>query len=86
MEGGRRERCINMGFGSNGAVVSLWSALFFCFFLLFNFVSVGGKNGGGKLTHWTPYHLPSMIERSGRSVRRGREEGARAKMLVLVPT
>jgi hypothetical protein len=35
-----------MGFGGNGAVVGLWSIPFFCFLLLFNFVSCGEKKMG----------------------------------------
>jgi hypothetical protein len=31
-EGGRREQCIEMGFGGNGAVVSPWLVPFFGFF------------------------------------------------------
>ncbi len=38
-EGGVRERCIEMGFGGNGAVVSSpWSVPFSWFFSLFDFV------------------------------------------------
>jgi hypothetical protein len=44
-----------MGFGGNGAVVSPWSIPFFCFFSLFDFVSCGGrKGGGGKLPTGSP--------------------------------
>jgi hypothetical protein len=62
-EEGGQEQFVEMGFGGNGAAVSPWSVLFFCFFLLFNFVSCGGKKGGGKLLTGPPSvaKLPANI-------------------------
>ncbi len=47
-EGGGREKCIEMGFGGNGAVVSPWSVLFFLFFAVW-FCELQGEKMAGKL-------------------------------------
>jgi hypothetical protein len=66
---GGRERFIEMGFGRNGAVVSPWSVPFFWLFSLFDFVSCGGKKGGGGETYpsdplFTSGMLSSLLNQS----------------------